>query len=57
MVGAQAKGSMAVCLAVALLLTVVMAGRYSRTRKLMPAGITAGVSVGMAAAYVSCLFG
>jgi uncharacterized membrane protein (UPF0136 family) len=57
MLGPQAKGSIAVCLAIALLLSVIMCGRYSRTRKMMPAGITAGVSLAMSAAYLGCLFG
>jgi uncharacterized membrane protein (UPF0136 family) len=57
MLGPQAKGSIAVCLAIALLLSVIMCGRYSRTRKMMPAGVTAGVSLAMSAAYLGCLFG
>ncbi|KAF6261443.1 transmembrane proteins 14C-domain-containing protein [Scenedesmus sp. NREL 46B-D3] len=57
MAGPQAKGSIAVCLAIALLLSVIMCGRYSRTRKVMPAGMTAGVSLAMSAAYLGSLFG
>ncbi|KAF8068156.1 Tr1 [Scenedesmus sp. PABB004] len=56
MVGAQARASVAVCLAVALLLSVVMVNRYTRTRKLMPAGLTAGASLAMSAAYLGSLF-
>lgn len=56
MVGAQAKGSIAVCLALAVLLSVIMSGRYSRTRKMMPAGVTAGLSLMMSAAYLGSLF-
>lgn len=57
MVGGAARGSVAVCLALSLLLTVVMAGRYSRTRKLMPAGLTAVVSICMSAAYLLAIVG
>jgi uncharacterized membrane protein (UPF0136 family) len=44
-----------VCLAIATLLTVVMAGRYSRTQKVMPAGLTAVVSLCMSTSYVAAL--
>eukprot|EP00775_Hariotina_reticulata_P006642 gene6642-biopygen8448 len=55
MAGPQAKASIAVCLAIAILLSIIMGGRYSRTQKVMPAGVAAGVSLGMSAAYVAAL--
>lgn len=51
----SARGSLAVCAAISLFLSVIMAGRYSRTRKVMPAGMTAGASIAMSAAYIFSL--
>lgn len=55
MVGAAARGSVAVALAVSLLLTLVMSRRYQNSRKIMPAGMAAGVSLLMSAAYIGSL--
>lgn len=54
LVGA-ARGPIAVCLAISVFLSVIMAGRYSRSRKVMPAGMTAAASIGMSAAYILSL--
>lgn len=51
----SARGPVAVCLAISVLLSVMMAGRYSRSRKVMPAGMTAAASIGMSAAYILSL--
>lgn len=56
MVGATAKSSVFVALAVAVLLTVVMAGRFQRTGKVMPAGMMAGSSLAMSIAYLATAF-
>jgi uncharacterized membrane protein (UPF0136 family) len=56
MVGAAARVNLGVAAAIAALLSVVMCSRYARTRKLMPAGITAAASVCMTAAYINGLF-
>lgn len=55
MVGAGAKSPIAVCFAVALLLSVVMANRYKRSRRVMPAGVAAGASIAMSLAYGAAL--
>ena len=51
----SARGSIAVCLAISVFLSIIMAGRYSRSRKVMPAGMTAAASIGMSAAYIFSL--
>jgi uncharacterized membrane protein (UPF0136 family) len=56
MVGAAARVNLGVAAAIAGLLSVVMCSRYARTRKLMPAGVTAAASVCMTAAYLNGLF-
>eukprot|EP00878_Enallax_costatus_P010811 GHUV01011289.1.p1 GENE.GHUV01011289.1~~GHUV01011289.1.p1 ORF type:complete len:111 (+),score=27.45 GHUV01011289.1:176-508(+) len=48
--GRTCKPATAVSLIVAAGLTYVMYARYVRTHKLMPAGITAGISAGMTGA-------
>jgi hypothetical protein len=44
-------------LALSVLLSILMSNRYQRTKKVMPAGLTAGVSLAMCAAYLSSLVG
>eukprot|EP00877_Chromochloris_zofingiensis_P012967 jgi/Chrzof1/7924/Cz02g41140.t1 len=55
MSGPGARGAVFVGLAVSLLLTVAMSGRFRRTGKFMPAGLIAGVSLLMSAAYIGSL--
>ncbi len=55
-VGSAARSSIIVALAVSVALTVVMGGRYQRTRKFMPVGLAAVSSLAMSAGYLATGF-
>jgi uncharacterized membrane protein (UPF0136 family) len=54
---AATRGPLIVIAAMSAVLAYVMSKRYSKTRKMMPAGVTAGLSLGMALASASQVAG
>mmetsp|Transcript_16528 Transcript_16528/g.35756 ORF Transcript_16528/g.35756 Transcript_16528/m.35756 type:complete len:186 (-) Transcript_16528:880-1437(-) len=54
MAGASAVGAVRVAFGLTLVLGIVMVNRYTRSKKIMPAGLVAGSSLLMAAGYLMC---